>query len=131
MRCRLPAFGCSRGLRRVGGLVRPEDRPSDFGVPGVVIFGVEKPLEVVLAERAVDVDLVLHDVAAEVAISEVDVCEGAVVADDGDLGAGNDDRGGATYRACRSFDRDEDGRVAAVVFEDLGAVEAPERSGLS
>jgi hypothetical protein len=87
-------------------------------------------LEVVLAERAVDVDLVFHD-AAEVAISEVDVCQGTVVVDDGDLGAANDDRGGATYRACRSFDRDEDGRVAAVVFEDLGAVEAPERSGLS
>lgn len=45
-------------------------------------------MEIVLAERAVDVDLVFHDVAAEVAIREVDVCQGTVVVDDGNLGAG-------------------------------------------
>ena len=131
MRVQTPCIRLFKGAKACW-LACPTGRSgSRFGVPGVVIFGVEEPLEVVLAERAVDVDLVLHDVAAEVAISEVDVCQGTVVVDDGDLGAGNDDRGGATYRACRSFDRDEDGRVAAVVLEDLGAVEAPERSGLS
>jgi hypothetical protein len=46
--------------------------------------------------------------------------------DDGDLGARNDDRCGTADRACRSFDPDENGRGAAVVLEDLGAVETPD-----
>src|ERR1700761_1494057 len=74
---------------RGGSVVGAEDRPGDLGVPLVGVGGLSDASEVVLAERSVDADLVLHHVCAEFPVGQVDIAEGAVVPGDRELGAGN------------------------------------------
>ena len=59
-----------------------EDRPADLGAPGSGIIGVSWSADVGLPERPSHGECVLGDVAAELAVCDVDVVVRSVV--DGD-----------------------------------------------
>src|SRR6266487_2732079 len=110
------------------GGVGAEDGPANLGPPFRLVRGVGRAAQVVLAQRSVDADLVPGGVGTKCGVAEVGIAERPVVADDGQLGRWHRDRRDPPDGAHAALHRDEHGRLAALVLEQLARVQPHARA---
>lgn len=108
--------------------VCPEDRPPDLRLPLVRIRRIEESAQIVLTERPVDTDLMLHHVGAERAVREVHIDQRAVMTDDRQFYLGNHERDHPADRLYRPRGWNEYRCLAPPILKDLARVETPARS---
>src|SRR5580692_12789151 len=109
--------------------VGAEDGPANLGPPFRLVRGVGRAAQVVLAQRSVDADLVPGGVGTKCGVAEIGIAERPVVADDGQLGRWHRDRRDPPDGAHAALHRDEHGRLAALVLEQLAREHPAARAG--